>query len=686
MHTHTNRLIKETSPYLLQHAHNPVDWYPWGEEALEKAKQEDKPILVSIGYSACHWCHVMEHESFENEDTANLMNAHFVNIKIDREERPDIDHIYMDAVQAMTGSGGWPLNVFLLPDGRPFYGGTYFPPTRAFNRSSWPETLAAVNQAYKERKHELESQAQNLTEHIKSSNTFGLINASENAARFSKETLNEISQNILKQSDNIWGGFGNAPKFPQTFTITFLLRHYHFTKNELALEQALLSLDKMIYGGIYDQLGGGFARYSTDEKWLAPHFEKMLYDNALLISTLAEAYQLTKKPLYADTIRHTMEFIKRELWNESGGFYSALDADSEGVEGKFYTWSKQEIDEILKEDSELFCTFYNVVEQGNSEHTNILWVTQPLHEFVEELNPGEKNLDDKIRWYREFFEKCGSRLLAQRNKRIRPGLDDKILLSWNALMNTACCKAFAAIGESSYREIAIQNMQFLEDNFKNGSVEWFHTFKNGIAKYPAFLEDYAYLVQAYIHLQEITGNQNYLLKAKYLTTYLLENFEEEGNAYFYFTHRKQTDVIVRKKEVYDGATPSGNSIMALNLHYLSVVFNKSDWFEQAVNMISGLQQAITQHPTSFGVWASALQQLVKGLNEIAVVGKTSFEALPRLLEQYIPNRVLQTSVSATGEFPLLAGKEAEEKVKIYLCKDYACKKPVLTVNELMDIL
>ena len=384
-HLYTNKLADETSPYLLQHAHNPVNWFPWGDEALALAKQEDKPILVSIGYSACHWCHVMERESFENEETAAIMNAHFVNIKIDREERPDIDHIYMDAVQAMTGSGGWPLNVFLMPDGRPFFGGTYFPPVQAYNRTSWPQTLLAVKQAFVEKRSEIESQAENLTHHIKSTNEFGSITTNQSISS-RKESLSQLAENALKQGDPNWGGFGRAPKFPQTFTITFLLRHYYFTNDERCLNQALLSLDKMIYGGIYDQLKGGFARYSTDEKWLAPHFEKMLYDNALLISVLSEAYQITKNELYATTIHQTVEWLQSEMMIEEGGFLSALDADSEGVEGKFYTWSKSEVDKLLGQDSNLYCRFYDISEEGNWEHTNILWVTKPIKDFVQDMS------------------------------------------------------------------------------------------------------------------------------------------------------------------------------------------------------------------------------------------------------------------------------------------------------------
>ena len=360
----TNHLIHETSPYLLQHAHNPVEWYPWSDGALQKAIEEDKPILVSIGYAACHWCHVMERESFEDEATAEIMNKYFVSIKIDREERPDLDHIYMDAVQAMIGGGGWPLNVFLTPQKKPFYGGTYFPPERAFNRMSWKETLLAVHEAYTNKKNEIEAQAENLTKYINDSNSFGL-SKTEDAISFSKENLQTIADNILQTADTVWGGFGNAPKFPQTFIIQYLLRHYHFTKHEASLKQALLSLDKMIQGGIYDQLGGGFARYSTDTKWLAPHFEKMLYDNALLVNVLAEAYQLTHNETYAEIIKETLDFVNRELTSPEGGFYSALDADSEGVEGKYYTWSKAEIEDILNDDAEIFCKVYNVFRFDN---------------------------------------------------------------------------------------------------------------------------------------------------------------------------------------------------------------------------------------------------------------------------------------------------------------------------------
>ena len=675
----TNRLINETSPYLLQHAHNPVDWYPWGSEALDRAKSEDKPILISIGYSACHWCHVMERESFENDETARLMNEHFINIKIDREERPDLDHIYMDAVQAMTGSGGWPLNVFLLPDGKPFYGGTYFPPQRAYGRSSWTEILHSVKDAYQNKKHELESQAYNITEHLKKVNEIGIAGDNQQH-QFDKKSLEDIAAALLKNADKVWGGFGAAPKFPQTFSIQYLLRNYYFTNHEDSLKQALLSLNKMIYGGINDQLGGGFARYSTDDKWLAPHFEKMLYDNALLLNVLCEAYQLTGIALYKTCIENTLAFVQDELMNADGAFYSALDADSEGVEGKFYTWSQSEIAEILEDDAPLFCNFYGVEEDGNWEHTNILWIAKQLDEFADENNLDKDELNKTL-------SKCRSKLLLERNKRIRPQLDDKILLSWNALMNIACCKAYAATGQTAYKVLAEKNMLFLEKSFQDAkSGLWLHTYKDDIAKYPAFLDDYAYLIHAYIHLQEITANQEYLVKAKKITELVIENFKDEKSDYFYYTGKLQSDVIIRKKEVYDGATPSGNAVMATCLYYLSVIFEKQEWKEMAEGMVGGLGKIIVKYPTSFGVWSCLIQQLIFGSPELIVTGKSVGEKLISVLNLYIPNKILQASGVVYDTFPLLKGKLFDDDFLIYVCKNYACQQPVRMAEEIKGLL
>jgi hypothetical protein len=697
MHKYSNHLIHETSPYLLQHSHNPVNWYPWGEKALEKAKEENKPVLVSIGYAACHWCHVMERESFEEEATALLMNENFINIKIDREERPDLDHIYMDAVQAMTGSGGWPLNVFLTPEGKPFYGGTYFPPKKAFDRPSWQEVLQSVVEAFRERRHEVDAQAENLTEHLIQSNSFGQQKVTDAGEIFSKENPREAFQNIMKAADKEWGGFGNAPKFPQTFIIQFLLR-YHYVNNfhgtetskaasseaenlgKAALNQALLSLDKMIEGGIYDQVGGGFARYSTDTEWLAPHFEKMLYDNALLISVLSEAYQLTKEQRYKEVINETMDFISRELLHPQKGFYSALDADSEGEEGKFYVWKKEEIKRIVGEDAGIFCQYYDITEQGNWEEKNILRVKIPVKEFARQNNfPVDK--------LKKMLDRGKKKLLAERNKRVRPLLDDKIILGWNALMNTACSKAFMATGKNEYRQLAIDNMQFLLEKFwSTASGEFSHTWKNDQARYPAFLDDYAFLIQAFIHLQEITADTNWLLKAKEVTEWVIGNFSEPETGFFYYTKAGQQDVIIRKKEVYDGAVPSGNSVMAYNLYRLSSFFDEKEWKERSLKIVCSLGRVIPGYPTSFGIWASLLQEIIAGTYEIVITGDNYEKLQMELFDLYLPHRILLMSNADNQQFPILAGKRPLKGTLIYLCKDFVCQQPVDTIERFMLLI
>lgn len=681
--SYTNRLAKESSPYLLQHAHNPVDWFPWGEEALKKAVEQDKPVLVSIGYSSCHWCHVMERESFEDEATAEIMNRHFINIKIDREERPDLDHIYMDAVQAMSGSGGWPLNVFLTPDLKPFYGGTYFPPVKAFNRSSWKEVLYGVANAFKEQRKEVEQQANELVQHLQNANSFGTekvlkfdLPAEE---LFPKKQAELMFDAIMKTADRTWGGFGNAPKFPQTFTISYLLQYYHFTGNKEALQQACLSLDKMIEGGIYDHAGGGFARYSTDAEWLAPHFEKMLYDNALLIIVMSEAWQLTKQPQYKRAIDETLIFIEREMTSPENGFYSALDADSEGVEGKYYTWTKNEVDALLKEDAELFCRFYDVTEKGNWEEVTILRTRQNAVRFCKENGLELETFQTKMKT-------CLEILLHAREKRIKPLLDDKILLSWNALMNYAYSSAFAATGKEAYRKKAISNMKFLVKAFEHADGLW-HVYKEGIAKYPAFLDDYAYLIKALLQLQEITSDTSYLLKAKEVMTVAIERFGENETGYFFFTSTAQDDVVIRKKEIYDGATPSGNAVMAVNLQYLSTVFNKPEWLERSIKMLMGLQDVVVRYPGSFGVWAGLLQNLINGFRELAIVGKEYEKRRDEILSWYRPNLILQSSTKSNSSFPLLLNRDVPEgSTLLYLCKEYACLRPTAETQEIRAVL
>ncbi len=685
MKSHSNHLIHESSPYLLQHAGNPVDWYPWGEAALHRAKLEDKPILVSIGYAACHWCHVMERESFEDEETAKLMNEHFVSIKIDREERPDLDHIYMDAVQAITGSGGWPLNVFLTPDRQPFFGGTYFPPVRAYNRPSWKEILLGVATAFKEKRADIRVQAEDLTAYLAQSGEPGMAALKDPAPAaelFTAGQLSAIYRQIMAQADRSQGGFGNAPKFPATFVIRFLLRYYYATREAAALEQALLSIDKMINGGIYDQLGGGFARYSTDPEWLAPHFEKMLYDNALLVMTLGEAYQLTGKPLYAKTIRHTLAYIEKEMSAPEGGFYAALDADSEGVEGKYYVWSKQEVESILGGEAPVFCAFYDITEQGNWEGKNILRIKQALPAFA-----GERGITDPDRLEVQL-DRAAKKLLACREKRIKPSLDDKILLSWNALMIIAYCKAYAAIGEEKYKKIAEKSRVFLLERFRKeeGSVELWHTYKEGIAKYPAFLDDYATCISALLHLQEINADKSCLLHAKALTDFVLDNFLDKENGFFYYTPRAQEDVIVRKKEVYDGAIPSGNALMAANLHYLSIVFGEKDYGELSLRMTAGLIPAMQQHPASFGAWAMGFYEYATGIKEVAIVGNRYRDYTKELLKTFLPGALLMSSAGNEEQFPLLREREKKGETLIYLCRDYACRRPVNNVPAFLDLL
>ena len=684
----SNRLIHETSPYLLQHAHNPVDWYPWGEEALAAAVAQNKPILVSIGYSACHWCHVMERESFENADTAAIMNRHFINIKIDREERPDLDHIYMDAVQTISGSGGWPLNVFLTPHAKPFYGGTYFPPVQAYNRSSWREVLHAINQAWTEKPHELISQAENLTEHLRSSNMFSTTTA---ATAGSEADLVTITDNLLKNADTVWGGFGRAPKFPQTFSITFLLRQYYYEKRkgkpasgnaEKMLAQALLSLDKMIQGGIYDQLAGGFARYSVDNEWLAPHFEKMLYDNALLVSVLCEAYQLTQDEKYRSVIEQTLDFVRLEWLSPEGGFYSAYDADSEGVEGKFYTWSKKEVEKLIgdAEKASLFCSFYDITEAGNFEETNILRVLQPLPEFCTANQLDITETADTLR-------ACRAILLEARNKRVKPGLDDKMLLGWNALMITAFCKAGAALDNDGYTDIAQKAATYINSCMRNADGRLQHNYKGGKASNPAFLDDLAFYIEALIALQEVTGNFGYLFEAASLTQLVLNEFRDAETGYFCFTPAWQKDVIFRKKDVYDGAMPSGNAIMVENLLKLSILTDNIAWRSISEELITKILPAMLKYPGSFGVWAHIFQFIIYGMDEIAVLGNEAKNVAKTVLRTYIPGRLLQFASISDNRLPLLKEKNVTPgNVFIFLCYNYSCRQPVKSVGELVEIL
>lgn len=671
-----NALIYETSLYLQQHAYNPVQWYPWSEAVLQKAKEEDKPILLSIGYAACHWCHVMERESFEDEATAALMNQYFINIKVDREERPDLDHIYMDAVQAISGSGGWPLNVFLTPDAKPFFGGTYFPPQRVHGRLSWKEILTNIHNAYVHQRTEVEEQANKLASHLNHANSFTWAKSTTDNA-FSKASISSIHNQILKQADTIWGGFGKAPKFPQTFTINNLLYYYLYEQQDNSLKQAVLSLEKMCNGGIYDHVQGGFARYSTDDQWLAPHFEKMLYDNALIISSLALAYQITSNHLLKNTIHQTLSFIQDEMMTSNYGFYCAFDADSEGVEGKYYVWQKEELDALLGDDAAMFCAYFNVEENGNWEGTNILWKrTDIVHPLIQDLQNNTDDFEDRI-------HACLRILKAARKKRIPPQLDTKIILGWNALMNQAFVKAYNATQKEEYLFIAEKNMQYLTAQFYQ-EQQWHHVAQNNTVKYFAFLDDLAYLASALITLYEATANTAYLHQAKEIVTYCIDQYTDAEQIFFYYTSKHQTDVLLRKKEIYDGATPSGNSVMAENLIQLSIFYDIPAWRERAESMLQTLIKPVVQYPTSFGVWVKLLMALAYGLQEIVITGVDAKQTLPEILKHRVKLGVLQCFDTAENfNWPLLAGKEISNSTVFYLCSNYACTAPQKTLSNFL---
>lgn len=677
VHPYTNALIHETSLYLLQHAHNPVDWMPWSEKAVALAKESNKPIILSIGYAACHWCHVMEKESFEDVEVARLMNEHFICIKVDREERPDIDHIYMDAVQLMTGAGGWPLNVFLTPDGKPFYGGTYFPPINKYNRSSWTNVLLAIRNLWSEKKETAIVQSEKIIQHIQSiADTFN-SQSNQLGDDVSENDLMEIKDNLMSTADLTNGGFGSAPKFPQTFSWKYLMMYDFFNKDEIGFQHAMKSIKKIIQGGIYDQLAGGMCRYSTDDFWLAPHFEKMLYDNALLIDAMSDAYKISKDPEIKKGIEQTIAFCERELKSPNGGYYAAIDADSEGEEGKFYTWSKEEIDAVLGEDAALFCLRYGVRLEGNWEHTNILHQSKEIDALAMEFNIQVTDLESRI-------SKAKSKLLAIRNTRIRPQTDDKIILGWNALYLTALCKAYAALSNDEYKKAAIALSDYLQKTFIK-STGVYHVAQNDAAKQIAFLDDMAFMVQAMIHMQETTGNQHYLDCAKQLSETVFENFGQASGALFYFTQQQQKDVVLRKIEMYDAAIPSGNSVMAENLLKLGKLFSNDSWINHSAAMLKTILPLLKKHPHSFGVWAVAALKQQQGVAEVVITGEKFQEKLISLLSIYCPNVIFQSSAEEK-KYPLLMDKQYENEALVYVCKDSTCFAAEKDINNIKKLL
>ncbi len=672
----TNQLINESSPYLLQHAYNPVEWYPWGEEAILLAQKENKPILVSIGYSTCHWCHVMERESFEDENVANYMNEHFINIKVDREERPDIDDIYMEAVQAMTGSGGWPLNCFLTPDLKPFYGGTYFPPEPQYGRPAWIQILNGVHRVFNDEKDKVSLQTQKLLEHI--SNVENAFVSNNNHDELNKDIAHKIFINIQNNFDNNNGGFGGAPKFPMTMSHEFLLNYYYHTKHDAAFLHVEESINKMIQGGIYDVLGGGLSRYATDNEWRIPHFEKMLYDNALFIQLLSQLYLITKKEKYKVVIQQTIEWLKREMTNDDCGFYSALDADSEGVEGKFYVWDYNEILQNLGDDAPIFNLFYHVKKEGNWEGTNILYSNFSVKDLADKTGMEEEIL-------LKLLERWKKKLFLHRENRIRPHLDDKVLLDWNALMNSTLSVAYQATSNPEYKEMAEKNMTFIFDNFYINN-QLYHIYKDGKTKQEAFISDYANLIEALLNLYEISFNEKYLVKANELTQEVIEQFWDINKGLFFTAPKNQPYLVVNKKILFDNAIPSGNATMLNNLQKLAIIFDNDSYRKKVKIMLAAMNESIVKYPQSFSKWAKALINQLYGFNEISILGTKGIEQAKEINKEYIPNKILMVSLNNKSEFPMLNNKFVDNITYIYHCENYQCNAPTENLKELLKTL
>src|SRR5438067_3154327 len=700
-HKHTNRLINETSPYLLQHAHNPVDWYPWGEEALQKAKGEDKPILLSVGYSACHWCHVMERESFENEEIAAMMNRFFVSIKVDREERPDIDAIYMQAVQAMTQQGGWPMTVFLTPDGRPFYGGTYFPPRdRQYGQQTmpgFPRVLLSMAEAYQEKRQDVEEQATQLAEYLQQRSGTPVRRRGEEAAgTMPLELLDSASRELASEFDAVNGGFGTAPKFPNSMSLEFLLRvHQHRLKGEMSaqimpgeLEIIESSLQHMAKGGIYDQLGGGFHRYSVDAEWLVPHFEKMLYDNALLSRIYLHTYLVTGNAFYRRIVEETLDYVVREMTSPRGGFYSTQDADSEGEEGKFFVWTPTEIEAALSpRDAGLFMQYYDVTQKGNFEGKNILHVSRDVEEIAKAAQLSGKQVEDSLQQSR-------LQLFQVREQRVKPGRDEKILTSWNGLMLRSFAEAARYLERADYLQVASKNAEFLLGELRpEGRL--LRTYKDGRARLKGYLEDYVFLADGLLALYEASFQPRWFIEARGLMDEAIALFADEQNNGFFDTGSDHEALISRPKDIMDNATPAGNSVAMDVLLRLSAFTGEDSHRQRADDYLRSVADVMVQHPQAFGHALGALDFAISPTKELAIIGHPQQADTRALLEvvnsRYLPSSVLacaaHNDVKAIEAIPLLADRlQKEGKATAYVCQNFACQAPVNTPEELRRML
>ena len=678
----TNHLINETSPYLLQHAHNPVDWYPWGDEAFEIARRENKPVLLSIGYSACHWCHVMAHESFEDERIAKLMNENFVNIKVDREERPDLDQIYMNAVQMMTHHGGWPMTVFLTPDAVPFYGGTYFPPQDRYNMPGFPRVLIGVAEAFRDKPEEIRENSVSLINELR---RLGESGGSDQPIE--TELLDAAYVGTVRSYDSINGGFGGAPKFPPAMTLEFLLRTHVRTGNREALEMVKYTCDKMANGGMYDQLAGGFHRYSTDARWLVPHFEKMLYDNALLSRLYLHYFQVSGEQQARETVEGILDYVLREMTHPEGGFFSTQDADSEGHEGKFFVWDIKEIQQTLGEkDAAIFSSYYNVTEAGNFEGKNIPNVTRSKEDVAKSFGISKAELETSLQESRR-------KLFELRETRIKPDRDEKILTAWNGLMLASFAEAGVILNRPDYTQAARRNAEFVLSNLReNGRL--LRTWKDGRAKFNAYLEDYAFLSEGLLTLFETTGELRWLKESLALTDLMIEEFWDEESGGFFFTGKSHESLIVRSKDYFDNATPSGNSVAAIVLLRLAALTGRDNYRNLATAVLREMGDQVRRYPSGFGYALSAVDFLLSTPKEVAIVGKDLADIRPLLAEtwrRYIPNKVVAPGVSddreAVQTTPLLANRPLLNTLPTaYVCEHFACKQPVTDVTELSALL
>jgi uncharacterized protein YyaL (SSP411 family) len=679
---HTNRLIHETSPYLLQHAHNPVDWYPWGEEAFHKARSESKPILLSIGYSACHWCHVMERESFEDEKIAALMNDLFVNIKVDREERPDLDEIYMNAVQMLTGRGGWPMTVFLTPEGKPFYGGTYFPPEDRYGVPGFPRILAGVANAYREKPQDVEKSVGQILTALQR-----MSSSTESQQPFSPDIISRSAAALSRAYDADHGGLGNAPKFPNVGVYELFLRYYYASRDKRFLEMVTHTLAKMAEGGIYDHLGGGFHRYSVDEKWLVPHFEKMLYDNAQLVRIYAQAYRATREPLFKRVVDQTMAYLLREMLDQEGGFYSTQDADSEGEEGKFFVWTPEEVSEILDEEaSEIFCRIYDVSEQGNFEGKNIPHPILTLEQASKFFRRDRGEIEALVTNAREA-------LFREREKRIKPFRDEKVITSWNGLMLSGLAEAMKISPQPAYLEAANRNLQFIFAKlFNDGRL--LHVYKNGQAKLAGYLDDYAFLAVGLLDLYETTLEAFALGRAIELADTMLREFRDENGGGFFYTGKSHEQLISRTKPVFDGSIPSGNALatqLLLRLHHFT---GKDTYLQLAETALRSYYTAMESQPFGFAHMLCALDYYLEKPKEIVVVGNREDPKTAELVTQvhsmYLPNQTLQlidpeTSLETVS--PLLKDKrQINGRPTVYICHQHTCSAPLTDSQALKNLL